>query len=109
MLDPEENQFLSVPFLMKKRDGVNRLVVNIKGLNSNISYQHLKMQWLLISKEMLFSGHKICKIDRKVGYFVFAISRSNEDNHLLRQHALNNVLIGRLINSKGVLLEHLTL
>ena len=79
MLDPKEDQFLSVQFLVKKGDGVNRLVVNLEGLNSNISYQHFKMQWLLISKEMLFSGLTIWKIDRKDGYFAFTISKSNED------------------------------
>ena len=42
---------------------MNRLVVNPEGLNSNIFYQHFKMEWFLISKEMLFSGQKMCKID----------------------------------------------
>ena len=88
---------------------MNRLVVNPEGLNSNIFYQHFKMEWFLISKEMLFSGQKMCKIDWKDGYFVFAISNLNEDNHLPGQHALNNVFIRRLVNSKGVFLEHLTL
>ena len=64
---------------MKKRDGHNRPVVNLENLNSNIPYQHFKMEGLLVSKEMLFPGHKMWKIDLKDDYFVFPVSKPNVD------------------------------
>ena len=43
VLDPKEDQFLSILFLVKK----NRPVVNLKDLNKIILYQHFKMEeWL---------------------------------------------------------------
>ena len=63
--DPKEDQFLSSLFLVKKKDGGNCPVVNLKDLNRNIPYQHFKMEGLLLLKEMLLPGEKMCKIDLK--------------------------------------------
>ena len=51
--DPKEDQFLSLLFLVKKKDGGNHQVVNLKDLNSNIPYQHFKMEELFLLKEIL--------------------------------------------------------
>ena len=51
--DHKEDQFLSSLFLVKKKDGGNRPVVNLKDLNRNIPYQHFKMEVLFLLKEML--------------------------------------------------------
>ena len=67
--DPKEDQFLRSLFLVKKKDWGNRSVVNLKDLNSNIPYQHLKMEGLLLLKKMLLLGDKICKICLKDAYF----------------------------------------
>ena len=69
VLDPKEDQFLRSLFLVKKKDWGNRSVVSLKDLNSNIPYQHLKMEGLLLLKEMLLLGGKICKIYLKDAYF----------------------------------------
>ena len=39
---PKQDEFLSALFFVKKRDGQNCPVVNLKDLNSNILYQHFK-------------------------------------------------------------------
>ena len=44
VLGYKEDQFLSQLFLAKKRDGGNSPAANLKDLNSNISYQHLKIE-----------------------------------------------------------------
>ena len=44
---------------VKKSDGGNRPVVNLKDLNSHILYQHFKMGGLFLLKEMLLPGDKM--------------------------------------------------
>ena len=72
--DPKEDQFLSSLFLVKKKDGGNRPVVNLKDLNRNIPYRHFKMEGLFLLKEMLLPGDKMCKIDLKDAYFAIPLS-----------------------------------
>ena len=72
--DPKEDQFFSSLFLVKKKGEGNRPVVNLKHLNSNIPYQHFKMEGLFLLKEMLLTGDKRCKIDLKDGYFAIPLS-----------------------------------
>jgi len=43
---PTVNQFLSSIFLVPKKDGGNRPVINLKKLNEFIPYQHFKMEGL---------------------------------------------------------------
>ena len=72
--DTKGDQFLSSLFLLKKRDGRNCPVVNLKNLNSNILYQHFKMEGLFLLKEMFLPGDKMFKIDLKDAYFVIPLS-----------------------------------
>ena len=80
--NPKEDQFLSSLFLLQKKDGRNRPVVNLKDLNSNIPYRHFKMEGLFLLKEMLIPGDKMCKIDLKDGYF--AIPQSLKSRKYVR-------------------------
>ena len=68
------DQFLSSLFLGKKKDEGNRPVVNLKDLSRNIPYQHFKIEELLLLKEMLLPGDKMCKIDLKDAYFAIPLS-----------------------------------
>ena len=72
--DPKEDPFLSSLFLVKKKDGGNYPVVNLKDLNRNVPYQQFKMKGLFLLKKMLLSGDKMCKIDLKDAYFVIRLS-----------------------------------
>ena len=73
VLDPKEDQFLSSLFLVKRKDGGNQPAVNLKDLNSNIPYQHFKMEEMFLLKEMFLPGDKMCKIDLKDAYFVIPL------------------------------------
>ena len=77
---PKEDQFLSSLFLMKKKDGGNRSVVNLKDMKSNIPYQHFKMEGLFLLKGMLLPGDKFCKIDLKDAYFAISLSVKSKKN-----------------------------
>ena len=60
-----EGQFLSSLFLVTRKGVGNGLVANLKKRNKSITYQHLKMKGLFLSKEMLKPRDKICKIGLK--------------------------------------------
>ena len=62
-------EFLSRLFLISKKGGENRPVINLKDLNRFIPYKHLKMEGLHCLKYVLQKGDCMCKIDLKYAYF----------------------------------------
>ena len=64
-----KGEFLSSLFLISKKGGRNRPVINLKDLNRFIPYKHFKMEGLHCLKYMLQKGDYICKIDLKDAYF----------------------------------------
>ena len=77
--DTKEDQFLNSLFLLKKKDGENRPVVNLKDLNSNILCQHFKMKELFLSKEIFLSGDQVYKIDLKDAFFAISLSTKSRN------------------------------
>ena len=71
---PKKDQFLISLFFVKKKDGGNHPVVNLKDQNRNIPYQQFKMEGMFLLKEMLLQGDKMCKIDLKDAYFPIPLS-----------------------------------
>ena len=69
MSEPSSDQFLSSIFLIPKKNGGHRSIVNLKKLNQYISCVHFKMEVLFLLKEHLRRGNCRCKIDRKDTYF----------------------------------------
>ena len=59
------DQFLSNILLLRKKDGGNRLCINLKALNKFIPYKHLKMEGLHCLKYLLKINDFLCKIDLK--------------------------------------------
>ena len=55
-VSPCTNQYLSNFFLVSKRDGGKRPVINLKHLKNFIPYQHFKMEGLNLSQDMLQNG-----------------------------------------------------
>ena len=64
-VSPCKNQYLCKLFLVSKRDGGNRPVVNLKYLNNFIPYQHFKMDRLNLLQNILHKGYCMCKLDLK--------------------------------------------
>ena len=64
-----KGEFLSSLFLIKKKGGGNRPVINLKDLNWFIPYKHFKMEGLHCLKYVLQKGNYMCKTDLKDAYF----------------------------------------
>ena len=56
LVKPITNQFISNLFLVDKKDGSHRPVINLKNLNKSIPYQHFKMEGLHSLKDLLRPG-----------------------------------------------------
>ena len=74
---PSENQFLSSKFLVPKKGGGNRPVINLKELNHHIPYSHFKMESLSLLKELLKKGDFMCKVDLKDAYFAVPLHQNS--------------------------------
>lgn len=70
-------QFISNLFLVEKKDGGNRPVINLKQSNKIIPYLHFKMEDLVLLKEMLSPADYMCKIDLKDAYFAVPLSKQS--------------------------------
>ena len=53
VVSPVIGEFISSVFLVPKRDGGNRPVINLKNLNYYVTYQHFKMEGLHLLKQIL--------------------------------------------------------
>ena len=53
LVHSKESQFLSNLFLVPKKDGGKRPVINLKALNSFIPYSHFKMEGMHLLKDLL--------------------------------------------------------
>ena len=56
----QRDQFLSNLFLVEKKDGGNRPVINLKNLNAYLPYLHFKMEGLHLLKVMLQKKDYLC-------------------------------------------------
>ena len=68
---PDSDQFVSNLFLVPKRDGGSRPVINLKDLNEYLQYNHFKGIHLL--RDLMRPNDWLGKIDLKDAYFVVPI------------------------------------
>ena len=73
----EPGEFLSNLFLVNKKAGGHRPVINIKFLNSLIPYQHFKMEGMHFIKDLLQEHDFLIKIDLKGAYFGILLDESS--------------------------------
>ena len=74
---PPEGGFFSTLFLVPKKDGGQRPVINLKSLNSFIDAPHFKMEGIHTLKSLLKRGDWLVKIDLKDAYFSVPISQKH--------------------------------
>ena len=72
-----KEQFLSNIFIVKKKDGANRPVNNLKELNQHIPFLHFKMESLQFLKTLLQKNEYMCKLDFKDAYLCVPLSQDD--------------------------------
>ena len=70
---PTSSQFLSRIFVVPKRDGLHRPVVNLRPLNQFMANVHFKMESLSIMRDLLRQQDWMVSIDLKDAYLSVAI------------------------------------
>ena len=79
---PRGHGFLSTIFLVPKKDGGQRPVINLKSLNKFIYTEHFKMEGIHILRDLLRAGDWMTKVDLKDAYFMVPIHE--EDRAFLK-------------------------
>lgn len=94
LCEPTTGQFLSF-FLIKKPDGSNRFILNLKGLNRFVQTQHFKLEDLRTACGLLEPEMYMATIDLKDAYFLVPIHKNyrkflrfNIDNQLYEFNCL---------------------
>ena len=68
--EPHQVGFVSQLFLVPKKDGGFRPVVNLKALNKFIQEEHFKMEGFHMVRDLVRKGDWLAKIDLKDAYFL---------------------------------------
>ena len=79
---PRGRGFLSTLFLVPKKDGGQRPVINLKSLNKFVHTEHFKMEGIHVLRDLLRAGDWMAKVDLKDAYFMLPIRE--EDRAFLR-------------------------
>ena len=72
-----KGEFLSNLFLVKKKDGGQRPVINLKHLNAFIPYNHFKMEGLQKLRYLLQEGDYMWKLDLKHAYYCVPLQKNS--------------------------------
>ena len=74
----QEQGFISSMFVVPKKDGGNRPVVNLKPLNQYLVYEHFKMEATHMLRDLLRKGDFLVKIDLKDAYLTVPIWKDHQ-------------------------------
>ena len=81
-VQPIEGQFISNIFVVPKKDGSLRPVINLKKLNTFVKYQHFKQENLAFALDIIQKNDYLTSIDLTDAYF--SISINSEYTKFLR-------------------------
>ena len=70
-----ENDFVSMVFLHPKKDGGFRMILNLKGFNEYIEYQHFKMETIKDIMHAIVPNCFMAVVDLSDAYLVVLISK----------------------------------
>jgi hypothetical protein len=77
-VDQQTDGFISSLFVVPKKDGGNRPVVNLKPLNQYLIYEHFKMEGIHMLRDLLKQGDWLVKIDLKDAYLTVPIWKNHQ-------------------------------
>ena len=75
--NPREG-FFSTLFLVPKKDGKMRPVINLKALNVFVKSQHFKMEGIHLIRDLMVQGDWLTRIDLKDAYFAVPIHDTHQ-------------------------------
>ena len=79
MVQPGQGGFVSQIFLVPKKDGGFRPVINLKALNKFIAEEHFKMEGFHMVKDLAKPGDWLTKLDLKDAYVLVPIDPSHQN------------------------------
>ena len=74
---PHQQTFVSRIFLVPKKDGSHRPIVDLRELNKFIRWEHFKMEGIHLVKDILQEGDWMVKLDLKDAYFSVLIHQEH--------------------------------
>ena len=75
---PSNGGFISSIFIVPKKDGGNRPVINLKPLNQFLMYEHFKMEVIHMLRDLLKQNDYLVKIDLKDAYLTVPIWKDHQ-------------------------------
>ena len=75
---PQQGDFISRIFLRPKADGTNRLIVNLKSLNTNVVYRHFKMDSIWTTVRLMKPNCYMASVDLKDAYYSVRVSPEHQ-------------------------------
>ena len=69
------SSYISQIFLLKKKGGVQRLVINLKDLNNFVKSEHFKMEGIHVLPDLIQQGDWMIKLDLKDAYLQLPIHK----------------------------------
>ena len=79
LVEESSESFFSQMFLVPKKDGRQRPVINLKRLNQSVKTEHFKIEGIHMLKDLLRAGDWMAKIDLKDAYFMIPIAQEDRD------------------------------
>jgi len=77
VVPPCKDQFISRLFLVQKKDGSHRPMINLKPLNGFVQKQHFKMEGSSMVKDLLQPGDWMCYLNLKDAYHSVSIAKEH--------------------------------
>ena len=74
----ESDDFISKIFLRPKKDGTHRLILNLKKLNTNVTYHHLKMDTLYSILKLVKKNCWMASVDLKDAYYSCPVAKKHQ-------------------------------
>ena len=73
----EQEGFFFQLFMVPKKDGGQRPIINLKKLNSLVQTDHFKMEGIHMLKDLLKPGDWMTKVDLKDAYFMIPVATNH--------------------------------